>query len=63
MCQDDSGRNQNARMMTLDSIKGLIEGGNKELALTEDVLGPDLFRRVSRLLNTRYRICDCAIAC
>jgi hypothetical protein len=49
--------------MTLDEIKRLIKGGNKELALSEEVLGPDLFRRVSRLLNTRYRICDCAIAC
>jgi uncharacterized protein DUF6603 len=50
-------------MITLDSIKGLITGDKKELALSEEVLGPDLFRRVSRLLNTRdLRLCNCMLS-
>jgi hypothetical protein len=51
-------------MITLDSIKGLIRD-KKELALSEEVLGPDLFTCVSRLLNTKVsdlRLCNCLLS-
>jgi hypothetical protein len=51
-------------MITLDNIKGLISR-EKELALSEEVLGLDLFRNVSRLLNTKVsdlRLRDCMLS-
>ena len=53
-----------ARMITLDYIKVLIRD-KKELALSEEVLGPDLFRHVSRLLNAKVsdlRLCNCMLS-
>jgi hypothetical protein len=51
-------------MITLDNIKGLISR-EKELALSEEVLGLELFRNVSRLLNTKVsdlRLRDCMLS-